>query len=183
MANQQESGLRNIPSVDLLLRQDRIAPLVAQTGRSIVTGILRLVLDDLRRDIAAGSLEAASRDELTSTAVAMAVERLADTSKPYYARVVNATGIILHTGLGRAVLPERALGQIADHLSGYSLLQLGVETGKRSRREERIEELLTRLTGAEAATIVNNNAAATMLVLSAIGSGKEIIVSLSLIHI
>ena len=81
---------------------------------------------------------------------------------PYYRKVINATGIILHTALGRAVLPERAIRQIQAELSGYSLVQVDVATGKRSKRDERIEWLLQQLTGAEAATVVNNNAAATV---------------------
>jgi len=97
--------------------------------------------------------------------------------RPYYRRVVNATGIILHTGLGRAVLPSQALRQIQDELSGYSLLQADTETGKRSKRDARIEQLLQQLTGAEAATVVNNNAAATSIVLDTVANGKEVIVS------
>jgi L-seryl-tRNA(Ser) seleniumtransferase len=97
--------------------------------------------------------------------------------KPYYRKVINATGIILHTGLGRAVLPAAALRQIQDELSGYSLLQVDIETGKRSKRDECIERLVRQLTGAEAAAVVNNNAAATAIVLNTVAKGKEVIVS------
>jgi L-seryl-tRNA(Ser) seleniumtransferase len=97
--------------------------------------------------------------------------------QPHYRRVINATGIILHTGLGRAVLPAQALRQIQNELSGYSLLQSDTETGKRSKRDECIEQLLQQLTGAEAATVVNNNAAATSIVLNTVANGKEVIVS------
>jgi len=97
--------------------------------------------------------------------------------RPYYRRAVNATGIILHTGLGRAVLSAKALDQIQQTLRSYSLIQVDQETGKRSRRDERIEELLRGLTGAEAATVVNNNAAATAIVLNTVAKGKEVIVS------
>jgi L-seryl-tRNA(Ser) seleniumtransferase len=103
--------------------------------------------------------------------------RLRHAVGPFYRRAVNATGIILHTGLGRAPLPARAMRQLADHLAGYSLLQVDQETGKRSRRDERIEWLLQQLTGCEAATVVNNNAAATMIVLAAVARGREVIVS------
>ena len=91
--------------------------------------------------------------------------------------MINATGIILHTALGRAVLPAAALSQIAAELSGYSLVQADLESGQRSRRDARIERLLQQLTGAEAATVVNNNAAATMIVLGTIACGREVIVS------
>jgi L-seryl-tRNA(Ser) seleniumtransferase len=96
---------------------------------------------------------------------------------PHYRKVINATGIILHTALGRAVLPDRAVRQIAEQLGGYSLLQADIATGDRSKRDQRIEWLLQQLTGAEAATVVNNNAAATMIVLATVAKGREVIVS------
>ena len=102
---------------------------------------------------------------------------------PHYRKVINAAGIILHTALGRAVLPAAALDQIQQQLTGYSLLQAELDSGARGKRDGRIEWLLTQLTGAEAATVVNNNAAATMIVLNsavahACGNDKdEIIVS------
>jgi L-seryl-tRNA(Ser) seleniumtransferase len=102
---------------------------------------------------------------------------LGEFTKPFYRRVVNATGIILHTGLGRAVLAPAVLRQIQDELSGYSLLQVDIETGKRSKRDEAVEWLLQQLTGAEAATVVNNNAAATSIVLNTVAKGREVIVS------
>ena len=97
--------------------------------------------------------------------------------RPYYRKVINATGIILHTALGRAVLPAKALRQIEAELSGYSLVQADIDSGQRSRRDARIERLLQQLTGAEAATVVNNNAAATSIVLNTVACGKEVIVS------
>jgi len=97
--------------------------------------------------------------------------------KPQYRKVINAMGIILHTGLGRAVLPQKALDHLANVMSGYSLLQVDVATGQRGRRDERIERILQQLTGAEAATVVNNNAAATSIVLNTVAQGKEVIVS------
>jgi len=96
---------------------------------------------------------------------------------PHYRRVINAAGIVLHTGLGRAVLCSEAIEQIRDEMGGYSLLQVDLEDGKRSRRDRRIEDLLTILTGAEAATVVNNNAAATAIVLNTVAKGAEVIVS------
>jgi len=120
---------------------------------------------------------ALSKAALFEAALAEARRRLAPWSRPHYRRVVNATGIILHTALGRAVLSRRALDQVAETLTGYSLLQADIETGRRSRRDGRIEALLCRLTGAEAATVVNNNAAATLLVLNTVARGREVIVS------
>jgi L-seryl-tRNA(Ser) seleniumtransferase len=97
--------------------------------------------------------------------------------RPQYRRAINATGIILHTGLGRAVLSNRAIDRIKHELSGYSVLQVDIETGKRSRRDWRIEWLIRQLTGAESAAVVNNNAAATAIVLNTVAKGKEVIVS------
>jgi L-seryl-tRNA(Ser) seleniumtransferase len=116
-------------------------------------------------------------DALRDMILADAHQRVREALGPHYRRAINATGIILHTGLGRAVLPERALRQITEELSGYSLLQIDVASGARSRRDGRIEELLKQLTGAEAATVVNNNAAATAIVLNTVAAGKEVIVS------
>jgi L-seryl-tRNA(Ser) seleniumtransferase len=96
---------------------------------------------------------------------------------PYYRRVINATGIILHTALGRAALPAKAIRQIRTELGGYSLLQADPATGLRTKRDARIQQLFQQLTGAEAATVVNNNAAATWIVLNTVAAGKEVIVS------
>jgi L-seryl-tRNA(Ser) seleniumtransferase len=109
--------------------------------------------------------------------LADARQRAQSAVAPYYRKVINATGIILHTALGRAVLPAAAVRQIARELSGYSLVQADLASGQRSRRDERIQWLLQQLTGAEAATVVNNNAAATSLVLNTVACGKEVIVS------
>ena len=121
--------------------------------------------------------EAVDATSLRRTILDAAKQLVQTSQKPYYRKVVNATGIILHTALGRAVLPERAIRQIASELSGYSLLQADLQTGERSRSDGRVEELLKRLTGAEAATVVNNNAAATSIVLNTVARGREVIVS------
>src|SRR6185503_10768636 len=91
--------------------------------------------------------------------------------------VVNATGVVLHTNLGRAALPPAALEALAQHGAGYQLLAADRETGERAPRERHVEKILRRLTGAEAVTTVNNNAAATMIVLAAMAHGKEVVVS------
>jgi L-seryl-tRNA(Ser) seleniumtransferase len=129
------------------------------------------------RDTQGQDALATSEAEIRDRIVRAAQGRLEALMRPYYGRAVNATGIILHTGLGRAVLSAKALEQIQQTLGGYSLLQVDRQTGKRSRRDERIEGLLRRLTGAEAATVVNNNAAATAIVLNTVAKGKEVIVS------
>ena len=138
---------------------------------------MRNAVDALRQGVQAGLLSTLDPDEYEGVILADVDGRIRKALGPHYRKVVNATGIILHTALGRAVLPQRAMRQIADELAGYSLLQADPETGTRSRRDGRIEELLRQLTGAEAATVVNNNAAATAIVLNTVAAGKEVIVS------
>jgi L-seryl-tRNA(Ser) seleniumtransferase len=169
--------MRKVPSVDAVLREPELEALTAEHGRTLVAGAVREAVEDVRRQLLAQPASVADESALRARILAAAKSRLAAVLQPYYRRAVNATGIILHTGLGRAVLSGRALGQIQATLQGYSLLQVDRQTGKRSRRDERIEWLLQRLTGAEAATVVNNNAAATAIVLNTVAQGREVIVS------
>jgi L-seryl-tRNA(Ser) seleniumtransferase len=177
MKEDSQQLLQRLPSVDSLLKEPALEPDIAQAGRKLVVDCLREAVDEARTLILADQAGDLNPDTLRDRIVARAKDNLRLMSGPHYRRVINATGIILHTGLGRAVLPARALRQIQEELSGYSLLQLDIEAGKRSRREARLEWLLQRLTGAEAATVVNNNAAATAIVLNTVASGKEVIVS------
>jgi L-seryl-tRNA(Ser) seleniumtransferase len=169
--------MRKVPSVDAVLREPELEALAAEHGRKLVADAVREVVEDVRKQLLAQPTSGANEVALRARIVTAAKDRIAAVLKPYYRRAVNATGIILHTGLGRAVLSGRALEQIQATLQGYSLLQVDRETGKRSRRDEQIEWLLQRLTGAEAATVVNNNAAATAIVLNTVGRGREVIVS------
>ena len=139
----------------------------------------RLALADLRAKILSGEIGPVglSRAAVASSVVAAAKKRIARRRDPGLVRVVNATGVVLHTNLGRAPLPPAAMAALAAHGTGYQLLAADRETGERAPRERHIDTLLKRLTGAEAATTVNNNAAATMIVLAAMAAGKEVIVS------
>src|ERR1019366_7829318 len=109
--------------------------------------------------------------------LARAAALLEQASTPHLCEAINATGIILHTGLGRAVFPGSVVDSMLAELKGYSTLAVDRESGERAERDELVEYILTELTGAEAATVVNNNAAATMLVLAALAAQKEVIVS------
>ena len=179
MPSSKQDLLRTLPAVESLLQDPRVKPLAEAFPRSIVTDIVRTAVERARESILAGSgeFDAADADTLREGILTSIVDEVRSTMTPHYRKVINATGIILHTGLGRAVLPKAAIDRIADDLSGYSLLQLDIETGRRGRRDDRIEWLLSRITGAEAATVVNNNAAATSIVLNTVGEGKEVIVS------
>jgi L-seryl-tRNA(Ser) seleniumtransferase len=163
-----------LPSVDAVLEDERIKRACLGVARKLVVDSIRGAVDAVRAAALAGEIDGAA---IGDAVVDGALASMAAGNRPQYRRAINAAGIILHTGLGRAVLPQRALDRIAETMKGYSVLQIGPETGKRSKRDGRIEWLLGRLTGAEAATVVNNNAAATALVLNTVGAGKEVIVS------
>jgi L-seryl-tRNA(Ser) seleniumtransferase len=177
MEKQNEQFLQKLPSVDVLLKDVDLKSIISEVGRKVVVDSIRRAVDEARQLLIAKPESKMDETAIRQQIIAETISRVKAVTSPYYRRVVNATGIILHTGLGRAVLPSQALRQIKDELSGYSLLQADTETGKRSKRDARIEQLLRQLTGAEAATVVNNNAAATSIVLNTVANGKEVIVS------
>jgi len=180
MAKQNESAeavLRKLPAVDIILKEPDLESSAADLGRQVVVDSIRLAIEKVRELILAEVPAETDEDTIRQKIITDVRHRLKVISLPHYRKVVNATGIILHTALGRAVLSAQVLRQIQAELSGYSLLQANLETGKRSQRDEHIEQLLQQLTGAEAATVVNNNAAATSIVLNTVADGKEVIVS------
>ena len=180
MAKQSDSGqaaLRKLPAVDTILNESDLKTSVTNLGRTVVVDSIRRAIDEFRELLLIKTIDETDEDSLRRKIIADVRQHLNAISRPHYRKVVNATGIILHTALGRAVLPAQALRQIKDEMSGYSLLQTDTETGKRSKRDSCIERLLRQLTGAEAATVVNNNAAATSIVLNTVADGREVIVS------
>jgi L-seryl-tRNA(Ser) seleniumtransferase len=176
MAAERDALLRKIPAVDALL-DDELTQSADGLPRTVLVRAVREAVDEMRERILVGDAGGLTEDGIRPAVVAAAREKARAAMRPHYCRAINATGIVLHTGLGRAVLARAALDQIANELSGYSVLQLGIDTGKRSQRDKRIEWLLRQLTGCEAATVVNNNAAATLLVLNTVAAGREVIVS------
>ncbi|MBA7612779.1 L-seryl-tRNA(Sec) selenium transferase [subsurface metagenome] len=177
MAKQNEKLLRKLPSVEALLKDPGLESCTSGAGRKVVANAIREVVSEIRELLIAQKMPETDEGTIRQRIIADTKHRVQAIIRPHYRRVINATGIILHTGLGRAVLPSHALQQIQEQLQGYSLLQLDIEAGKRSKRDERIEWLLQQLTGAEAATVVNNNAAATSIVLNTVAKDKEVIVS------
>ncbi len=170
-----KSAAAAIPSLDRLLNQPALEELLAHHGRTQVKSALRAHLDDLRRAALSGSLNPAS---LGDDRVAAALEqKLGAVSKPYLRPVFNLTGTVLHTNLGRAVLPEEAIRAVTQIMSVPVNLEYDLDSGRRGERDTVVEELLCELTGAEAATVVNNNAAAVLLILSALAARREVIVS------
>jgi L-seryl-tRNA(Ser) seleniumtransferase len=162
--------LRELPSVDQLLARPGIAGLVAEYGRPIVLRAARSAIAELRREIARGSSSAADAETMTRTFLNRALA-------PSLRRVINATGVILHTNLGRAPLSAEAAAAITATSTRYSNLEYDVAAGKRGRRDVHTSAALAELAGAEAAIVVNNNAAAIYLVLHALAKGEEVIVS------
>ncbi len=166
--------LRSLPSVNDLLRLEQLARAKEQAGHALTVKVIRAALDHVRDEIASGELDRTpTPDELA----AHVLSALRAAARPSVRRVINATGVIIHTGLGRSVLPEAALHALAEEARGYSLLEIDRETGQRGHRDAAVGKLLCELTGAEAATVVNNNAAATLLCLRALAQNREAIVS------
>ncbi|MFN2290188.1 MAG: L-seryl-tRNA(Sec) selenium transferase [Anaerolineae bacterium] len=170
MEIQQE--LRNLPSVDRLLQHEAVAALAARWGHELTVEAARETLDAARQAIRQGeacpSMEALAQQ---------AGERLADHLRPTLRPAINATGVIIHTNLGRAPLSGEARAAMDAVAVGYSNLEYDLVAGRRGSRYVHAEELLCRLTGAEAALVVNNNAAAVLLILMALARGREVIIS------
>jgi L-seryl-tRNA(Ser) seleniumtransferase len=165
--------LRSLPSVDRLLASPALQPLIAAHSRQEVLREVRLTLAALRRDAEGLTAEDVTADAVCQR-VAAGLERRAS---PYYRRVINGTGIILHTGLGRAVLAPEAVAALVRVAAHPQRLEIDLGSGQRGGRDEGCAALLRELTGCEAATVVNNNAAATLLILAALARGKRVIVS------
>ena len=169
---------RLLPSVDELLRRPEILALVECDGHAVTTDAARVVLETLRREIATGMLDAAAI-EIALSSIGAAVEHQLRCSLSASLRpVINATGVILHTNLGRAPLSAAALDHAREVSTGYSNLEFNLDSGERGKRDVHVERLFARLLGSDVATIVvNNNAAAVLVALNTLGEGGEVIVS------
>ena len=165
-----------LPSVDRVLNMGAVRSLVADFGRTRVTDSVRALLAEVRRDALRGKQWAP--DALQEEALVRHLSaRLEQSAKPRLIPVFNLTGTVLHTNLGRALLPEEALRAVAAVLAQPCNLEYDLDSGERGERDQLVEGLLVELTGAEAATVVNNNAAAVFLALNTLGLRKEVIVS------
>jgi L-seryl-tRNA(Ser) seleniumtransferase len=175
-SSEKEGQLRRIPSVDELLSRPRVAAFAKQMDRELLVGLLRDVLGEVRAQIIGApslSVTAVDFDDIEEL-IAVEAERML---QPSLQPVINATGVILHTNLGRAPLAAGVTEAIGKAATQYSNLEYNLEAGARGKRDEHTSELLTRLTGAEDAIVVNNCAAAVLLVLAALAKGGEAIVS------
>ncbi len=168
--------LRNIPPIHELQKQHRFFQLSKKYDmeHAILTGLLRISLDTVRRDILKGKMDGT---DLPSRIWSETEELLKRKRKPCLLPVINATGTILHTNLGRARLSREAIDRVVEVASNYSNLEFDIDSGKRGSRHDIVEDLIKEVTGAEAAMVVNNNAAAVFFILNTFGKGKEVIVS------
>src|SRR5690554_2970929 len=163
------------PAVDQLLKLNAIATLQERYGRSVLRQIVRDYLAELGESYRRGNLQPEALAE--DTLVAAITTRLEQHQTPYVRRMFNLTGTVLHTNLGRALLPPEAIDAMTLAARHPINLEFDLSTGQRGDRDNLIESLICELTGAEAATVVNNNAAAVLLSLSALGAGKEAVIS------
>ena len=169
---------RTIPSLDSILREDPVRALIEEFGRDVVVAEGRAALDEARARIALAEAGGVTIADVPTEGLAGRLRsRLEKKFASSLSPAINATGIIMHSGLGRAVLSEAARKALAVVAVGYSTLALDLESGKRISRDRHVEGLLRELTGAEAATVTNNNAAATVLILNTLARGKEVVVS------
>jgi len=182
ISSSQSALYRKLPSVNEVLREPAIVRLIEDEGLPSVTDATRQVLDRLRIEISDGRLHADAL-ELALQGLSAAIERQVDQASRYSLRpVINATGVILHTNLGRAPLSDDALDHIREIASAYSNLEFDLETGRRSRRDVHVDRLFRKLLQAGesemvSTIVVNNNAAAVLLALNTLAEGGEAIVS------
>ena len=177
-AGEQAAGKahpRDLPATDRLLREAAVQQLLADHGHTLVAAEARRLLDDCRQQVLAGQLDLA---QAALPALAAQLQtRVQKVLRPRMQAVLNLTGTVIHTNLGRSLLAEPALQHMLAMMSGPNNLEYDLDSGGRGDRDSMIEELLCQITGAEAATVVNNNAAAVLLTLAAMARGREVIVS------
>lgn len=167
---------RSIPKVDVLLENEEIQNTIEEHGRENVMEIIREEMDALRAFIGKCDDEEAALDKI-ETLSEQILKQVEKANTPNMRMVINGTGTILHTNLGRAPISQEHMAKLSNIVTGYSNLEYNLEEGRRGERYSHFEKLLCKLTGAEAAMAVNNNAAAVMLILSSMAKGGEVIVS------
>jgi L-seryl-tRNA(Ser) seleniumtransferase len=179
----RQESLRALPSIDALLRTETARSLRDVVGAKRLTGLARAVIEELRNNIEADAATLESDDGMVArerllAEAARRLERVCrDETTLGLRHVINASGVVLHTNLGRAPLSEAARRAIADEAARYCTLEYDIQSGARGRRAARVEQLLTELTGAESALVVNNCAAASLLILTVLAQGGETLVS------
>lgn len=171
----QQSLYRQIPAVDQLLLRDAVREWVSRTSREFVVQEIQLLLQRIRDSIRSGGVlpEETNPERIEAALILNLGERL----RPRLRTVINGTGVVLHTNLGRAPLGRAAQESLSAFSAGYTNLEYDIDAGQRSQRDKLLGTLLQELLGCEAATVVNNNAAAVFLILNSLAAGREVIVS------
>ncbi|WP_346920370.1 L-seryl-tRNA(Sec) selenium transferase [Clostridium sp. UBA7339] len=165
--------LRKLPKIDELLKLQSVNKLIEENSRTIVLESLREAIEFYRNGILKGNIDSLNTEQVLD----FAVHTLESKNKMHLERVINATGTVIHTNLGRSLLGKKAIENVITVAGSYNNLEYDIESGKRGSRYSHIEEIIKKVTGAEAAMVVNNNAAAIMLVLDTLAKEKEVIVS------
>lgn len=174
---QKTNLFKMIPKVDEILEDERIKSLLNQIPRKLVVDSIREEIDSLRKDIKENKVDEEGIVRRNQILIDLVLKRANKKSSYKLRRVVNGTGIILHTNLGRALINREVMENVVDIVTNYSNLEFDIEKGERGSRYSHLKDILTEITGAEDAMVVNNNAAAVLLVLSTMAKGKEVIVS------
>ncbi|MFH1150231.1 MAG: L-seryl-tRNA(Sec) selenium transferase, partial [Actinomycetota bacterium] len=170
--------LRSIPQVNDLLEFIEGQGLGSDLPRKVLLDAAQSLLEELRESILAGTLDEVCREDITlELAASMVVQRGWQSFRTNLRKVINATGVVLHTNLGRAPLAAAAFEAMGEVGEGYCNLEYVLESGERGSRQQHLEQWLRELTGAEAALVVNNNAAAVLLAVAAVARGREVVVS------
>ena len=177
MSDHRQALFRKIPSVDLLLAHPKIDSALAAQPKGLVTRAIHEVLEELRASIQNINEKADAPEPEMETIVQDVMARLVVLSMPSLKNVINATGVVVHTNLGRSLLAHGVLAKFPSIAGGYSNLEYSLEQGRRGSRYTHVEYLLRELTGAEAGMVVNNNAAAVLLSLETLAKGREVVVS------
>ncbi|RPJ82253.1 MAG: L-seryl-tRNA(Sec) selenium transferase, partial [Deltaproteobacteria bacterium] len=172
--NNQEKLLRKLPGVDRILEQIQGEQEYSNTPKSVLVDAIRFVIEKKRSDI----LQVRTSDNFDIDPLLSEVrQKIAQIMKPNLRRTINATGVVVHTNLGRSLLAREAIEQVIEIASNYSNLEFDIEKGRRGLRYSAVEDILCEISGAESGMVVNNNAAAVLLCLETMAKGKEVIVS------
>jgi L-seryl-tRNA(Ser) seleniumtransferase len=177
MAADKKRLFRKLPAVDQLLANPVIEKALVSHPKGLVLKAINLVLDGCRADIREGNIVEAGPEFEAESVSLRVLERLELISMPSLRNVINATGVVVHTNLGRSILPEKALERFSSIAGGYSNLEYDLDNGTRGSRYVHVEEILKELTSAEAAMVVNNNAAAVLIALETLAKDREVVVS------
>ncbi|AFS78974.1 selenocysteine synthase SelA [Gottschalkia acidurici 9a] len=172
-----ENIYSRIPKVDQILENDTVQKLIIDSSRELVLEVIREELQNIRLKISEEKLSIQSLDLEIQKLIDNIVFQVNERSKLHLKRVINGTGVVIHTNLGRSLISKSIMNNIYEIATNYSNLELDLETGSRGDRYSHIEEIIRRVTGAEAALVVNNNAAAVILVLKAMGKDSEVVIS------